>query len=181
MKKEDNPFILTDSRKIYKNPWIDVREDSVIRPGGKPGIFGVVEIQPGVSVVPLASDGTMYLVRQYRYVQQAYVLECMSGGMDAGEEPLVTAKRELREELGGESDEWTSLGTIRSFGTVNGTAHLFLAQNTVLKYPQHTDEGEVIEICPMPFTVAYEKVQSGEITHAPSVAAILKTYILLNQ
>lgn len=180
MKKEDNPFILTDSKKIYKNPWIEVREDAVIRPGGKPGIFGVVDIQPGVSVVALDTEGNIFLIRQYRYVREAYVLECMSGGMDAGEEPLATAKRELREEMGGESDSWTSLGSVLSFGTVNGVAHLFLAQNTMLRHLQNTDEGEVIEICKMSFTEAYQKVQSGEITHAPSVAAILKTHILLN-
>ncbi len=181
MKKEDNPFIFKSSKPIYENPWIKVHEDSVIRPGGKPGIFGVVKIQPGISVVPLDTEGNIYLIRQYRYVLKQYVLECMSGGMDPGETPLETAKRELREEIGGESNDWTPLGLVHAFGSVDGTAYLFLAKNTEIKYPQQTDEGEVIEVVKMPFIEAYQKVQSGDILHAPSVAAILKTHILLNR
>ena len=68
-----------DRAVLYSNPWITVREDRVIQPDGEEGAFGVVEMKPGVSVLPVDDDGTAYLVRVYRYTLARNSLEALAG------------------------------------------------------------------------------------------------------
>lgn len=62
-----NPWQKLSSKIVYQNPWIKVREDQVIQPNGKKGIYGVVEISPAVFVVAMEKDRTIYFVELYRY------------------------------------------------------------------------------------------------------------------
>jgi 8-oxo-dGTP pyrophosphatase MutT (NUDIX family) len=104
-----NPWTTVSSREVYSNPWIRVREDQVISPGGKAGIYGVVESKPATGVV--AADGDyLYLVGQYRYPTQNYSWEIIEGGADHGESPLQAAQRELKEEAGLTACHWEQLG-----------------------------------------------------------------------
>ncbi|HCA02589.1 MAG TPA: hypothetical protein DEO68_10465 [Halomonas campaniensis] len=75
-------FTVTSSKTIYKNPWIEVTEDSVIRPEGDRGIFGTVDMKDGVAILPLFSDGTVLLAREYKYAQDAEMIEIIGGGID---------------------------------------------------------------------------------------------------
>lgn len=180
--KDINPFKLKNSKVVYQNTWIHVREDSVIRPGGKDGIFGIVNMQDGVTVVALDHEQNIFLTFEYAYATERYSLECISGGIGVGEDILDSAKREVQEEIGGVSSEWVSLGHIDPFTSViRSINYLYLAKDVVLEHPQNTEEGEVIQVLRIPFNEAYSKVVSGEITHGASVTGILKTHILLNQ
>jgi 8-oxo-dGTP pyrophosphatase MutT (NUDIX family) len=177
--EDKNPFTLISSKEVYKNPWITVREDTVIRPGGKEGIFGVVDILPGVSVLPMDAQGTVYLTREFKYAHNSFMLECVNGGIEHGLSALETAKTELAEEIGGESNDWIPLGRVSATTVVTcHTNTLFLAKNTSFPNPPSPEEGEIIEIIPMPFAEALERIERGEIVHAATVALILKTHIL---
>jgi 8-oxo-dGTP pyrophosphatase MutT (NUDIX family) len=167
---------------VYQNPWMKVREDSVVRPGGKDGIFGVVDMQDGVTVIALDQEGYVYLTHEYAYALGRHSLECVSGGIDEGESVLEAAQRELQEEVGGVSATWINLGVIEPFTSVIKSAnYVYLAKDITIQHTQNTDEGEVIEVIRMPFAEVYDRVVSGEIVHGASVVAILKTHILLNQ
>ncbi len=180
--EEINPFKLKTTKVVYENPWMKVHEDAVVRPGGKDGIFGVVDMRDGVTVIALDKENNVYLTREYAYAVARHSLECISGGIDKGETVLETAQRELQEEIGGVSKDWIDLGNIDPFTSViKSVNHLYLAKNVVVEYVQNTDEGEVIEVIKMPFSEVYAKVRTGEITHGASVVAILKTHVLLNQ
>ena len=96
-----NPWTTLETRPVYENPWIAVREDQVLRPDGQPGIYGVVHFKnKAIGVLPVDDDGHVWLVGQYRYPLDAYSWEIPEGGGPEGEDPEETARRELREETG---------------------------------------------------------------------------------
>lgn len=122
----------TSSRLKYRNAWISVREDGVIYPNGKPGIYGVLEKGPGVCIVPIASDGGIYLLRQYRYTIDAPAWELPAGSMNTGESEGAAARRELAEELGMSAAKLKRLG---NFYTALGheTAEIIVFSATGLR------------------------------------------------
>lgn len=161
-------------RSSIKTPWISVREDKVVRPGGKDGIFGIVTILPGSSVLPVDEDGNVLLVKEYKYAVGRETIEVISGGIDKDETPLAAAKRELREEIGAEAEEWTDLGSIDPFTTVvDSPNYLFLAKG-LSQFKPNPDEGEILQRLTLPYSQALEMVRNGEITHGASCVLILK-------
>jgi 8-oxo-dGTP pyrophosphatase MutT (NUDIX family) len=181
MKAQNGPWKVTGSEVKYTNPWVSVREDQVVRLDGTPGIFGVVDIQDGCSVLALDKAGNVYLEREYRYALENTSMEVVSGGMDNDESPLEAARRELKEEAGLTAQKWTDLGFINLHTTiVQCRNYLFLAED-IEEGARSLDPNEKIEIVKMPLSQAYEMVTQGQITHAASVALILKTKIAIRQ
>lgn len=175
-----NPWRTLSSRVVYENPWITVREDQVIRPDGKPGIYSVVEIPASAGVVALGAHDQIALVSQWRYTLGKISLEIPTGGSEPGESPLEAARRELAEEAGLEAGEWTTLGSIdNSNGSTTDVSHIFLARALApLPGGQRRQGDEQIEVVWRPFREALELVLAGEITESVSVAGILKAAVL---
>jgi 8-oxo-dGTP pyrophosphatase MutT (NUDIX family) len=168
------PYTVLSSQVQYQNPWMRVREDRVIRPGGSEGLFGVVEMVGGSSVLAVDDDENAYLVREYKYAVGRDSLEVVSGAIDAGETPMEAAKRELREEAGLFAAEWHELGTVDPFTTaIHCTNHLFLAKS-LSPTAADPDDGEEISLVRVPFGAALQMVLAGEITHASSCILILR-------
>lgn len=116
------------SRRVYDNPWISVREDDVRHPDGSPGIYGVLDLKhPAVFVVATTDADEVVLVRQERYTIGRSSLEVPAGGTD-GEEPLVAARRELREETGYGARELRVIADVYSLnGVCNAPGHVVIA------------------------------------------------------
>jgi 8-oxo-dGTP pyrophosphatase MutT (NUDIX family) len=173
-----NPWRTLSSRTIYRNPWLVLREDRVIRPDGAEGIYSVVEMRPSCGVVAINEENQIALVGQWRYVHNKYSLEIPTGGSEQDEAPLDAAKRELQEETGLTARDWMALGTIdNSNGVTTDIAHLFLARNLTTGPPVPQGD-EQVELRWLPFADAVLSVIKGEITESVSVAAILKTEFL---
>lgn len=182
--KQHGPWKITRSEVKYKNPWIEVREDAVIRPDGKPGIYGVVKFSKGtgVSVLAIDGDGFVYLTREFKYASGKEHLEVVSGGLFPEEAPLEAAKRELSEELGINATQWTEVGSVEPFTAIfEHEMHLFIAQN--LSFAEHKREGTelTMQMVKMKFEEAVEKVMQNQITHGPSCVLILKAARLLKK
>jgi len=114
----ENPFQRLNSREIYANRWIQLREDDVIRPGGESGKFGVVTMRSGSSVLAVNKQQEVYLVKEYKYAAGRDSIEVISGAIEDGEAPIAAAKRELLEEAGLSSERWLDLGQVDPFTTV---------------------------------------------------------------
>lgn len=88
------------SEIVYRNRWMTVREDRILRANGLPGLYGVVE-KPDFSVIAAVEGRQIYLVEQYRYPVQGRYWELPQGSHEEGGlTPLELAAAELREETG---------------------------------------------------------------------------------
>jgi 8-oxo-dGTP pyrophosphatase MutT (NUDIX family) len=94
----------------YRNPWIELYHDEVVRPDGGPGIYGVVHfLTRAVGVLAVGDDGRILLVGQHRYTLDEYSWEIPEGGVNEDESMEAGARRELREETGFEASSWRFL------------------------------------------------------------------------
>jgi ADP-ribose pyrophosphatase len=176
-----NPHGFVSSREVYRNPWMRVREDQVIRPGGERGLFGVVEMKPGATVLALSRDDEVYLVREYKYAVGRASTELISGAIEPRETPLEAARRELREEAGLLASEWIDMGQVDPFTTaVSSPNHLFLARG-LSEGERQPDPGEVLHLERKPLDEAVGMALAGGITHAASVILLLKVEHLLRR
>jgi len=180
MSRKHGPWTITETVEKHRDDFIEVHEDHVIRPDGEPGTYANVKLKAGVSVLPIEADGTVYLTRQFRYAKGAQSIEAVSGGIDA-EDALVSARRELHEELGIEAKELISLGQMEmDTSIINSPVNLFLARE--LQFTEAEQEGtESIEMYKTTLERATEMVLNSEITHSPSCVLILKAALYLQR
>ena len=80
------PWQIRSSHEVYRDPWIAVRRDEVIRPDGADGTHVLVWMKPGVSVLALDDDGSVYLTDEFHYAIGRDSIELVSGGMEPGED-----------------------------------------------------------------------------------------------
>ena len=116
------------SREVYRNHWMRVREDKILRSNGVRGIYGVVEKHEAAIILPI-DRGRVWLVEQFRYTIQERALELPQGGWEMEvEDPEELARGELKEETGLEAAEMIRLGTLWiAYGFTRQKQHVFLA------------------------------------------------------
>jgi ADP-ribose pyrophosphatase len=173
------PWKILHTDSVYRDPYVEVTRDDVIRPDGKPGTHVKVFMKPGVSVLAMDAQKNVYLTHEFHYAIGRYSTELASGGIEKGESALSTAQRELREELGIVANDWLDLGSVHPFTTIiESPTQLYLA--TDLTFTESAPEGtELIDCVKMKLSEAIDKVLAGEIFHAPSCVAILKSATLV--
>lgn len=178
----DNPWQRIGTRVIYANSWLRLREDTVIRPDGREGIYGVVEISPTVGIVAINDADDVALVTQWRYVHGKMSTEIPTGGSQSCDRDLLAAaRRELREETGLSAGHWRGLGSIdNSNGVTTDVSHMFLATGLVAGQDAQDPEERIV-LSWLPFGQAVTEVLNGSITESVSVAAILKVELLRRQ
>lgn len=149
-------------------------------PGGREFTRDVVRSPGAVGVLPLWRDTSghirVLLVRQYRPVVDALVIEIPAGMRDVvGEEPAVTAQRELGEEAGRRAEHLEQvLEMLPSPGMSDGTTVIFLATGlTHVPSEAHGPEEEHLELLDLTLAEAIDAVEHGRITDAKTVVALL--------
>ncbi|MBI4138941.1 NUDIX hydrolase [Candidatus Uhrbacteria bacterium] len=168
------PFTIKGTREIYSNPWIHVSEDSVERPDGSTGIFGIVDIIPGVTIVAMDEKNNVLLSHEFRYAVNRVSIELISGGMEAGEDPLDCAKRELEEEAGVIAEKWVSLGCLDPFTSVIRSPNWMFLARGFHEGKTASDSSEILSIERVPFSEVLQMVMDGKISHGASSVAVLK-------
>lgn len=139
-----NPWQTLSTKVVYQNPWMRVREDTVIRPDGTDGIYGVMESEDSVLIVALNDQDEVYLIHSFSYPASSWGWGLPGGGGD-NEEPEIAAKRELAEETGIRAKKWTSLGKLRvSSGLTTEKTVVFLAQGLSFGDRIESDDKDLI-------------------------------------
>lgn len=168
------PWKIVRSTEVYRDPWLTLRKDDVIRPDGDDGTYIVAQLKPGVSVLALDDDEHVYLTEEFHYGVGRVTIEAVSGGVERGEDALETAKRELREEAGIEASEWTDLGIVDPFtANVVSPTRLYLARR-LSHVGQDLEGTERIRVVKVPLNAAIRMVLESTITHGPTCVLILK-------
>jgi len=160
------------SEQVFRGRLLDVRRDRVLTPDGHEATREYI-VHPGaVLVVPLLDDGRVVVERQFRYPNNAVFLELPAGKREAGEAPLATARRELREEAGYTAARWTHLGVMHPI--VSYTTEVidaYLAEDLTHVGPA-PDHGEVIDIAAMSYDELLAAADRGEVTDMKTLATL---------
>ncbi len=150
-----------DSALVYDGKIIKVLRDEALLENGAAAVREVVRHKGAVAVLAVDEGGSAFFVRQFRYPIGQELLEAPAGKLEAGENPLDCAKRELLEECGVAAEGWIELGPIyTSPGFCDEAIWLFLARGLSQKAPS-PDEDEFLDIVKMPYAEALQKAQTG--------------------
>lgn len=169
----ENPWRTISTKLVYENPWIRVHENSVVRPDGELGIYGVVHFKNKAIGILAVEDGHIYLVGQYRYTLNAYSWEIPEGGCPEGEEPLVAAKRELEEETGLLAANWEMIGQAHLSNSVTDEHAVWFLATDLSQGVRKPEGTERLLSRRVTLAEALEMIRTGAITDALSLLAIL--------
>ena len=161
---------------IYRGKIVNLRVDDALLPDGKPCKREIVEHGGGASVVFLRG-GDLLLVRQFRYAYGEELWEIPAGKLEKGEDPAVTAARELEEEAGFIPEKMTLLYTVYPTpGYTNEKIYIYRAEG-VKEGRVHLDDGEFLTSAFYPLEKTAEMIERGEIKDAKTVVAIQRVLL----
>lgn len=176
-----NPWTTLHGEVKFETPWISVSKYDVLNPAGKPGLYGVVNFKNlAIGVLPLDTDQNTWLVGQWRYPLNSYSWEIPEGGGPHHEDPLLAAKRELKEETGLIAQHYTELCRMHTSNSATDEYAIIYLARELEQAEAEPEEEEDLQVKKIPFAQAYDMVMTGEITDSLSMVAILKTKLLLD-
>jgi ADP-ribose pyrophosphatase len=163
--------ITLSTEPIFTGKIISLQVDKVQLPNGQTATREIVK-HPGAVAVLALHDNKMIVVEQYRKPLERSQVEIPAGKLDAGENPLDAALRELEEETGYRSD---SIRLISSFATSPGFAdeiiHLYIAENLV-QGESRPDEDEFLECEAITLEEAQQYIREQRINDAKTIMAV---------
>ena len=166
------PTVL-DTQQIYNGKIIQVRKDTILEQN-RQATREVVQHCEASCILPVDSDGNVYIERQYRHGVGRFVVELPAGKVDEGERPEACAVRELAEEIGAVCSDLIYFGPMLvSPAYCSEIIHLYAAKIDAF-LPPHPDDGEFIEVEKIPFTGLLQLIDEQQITDAKTVMLALK-------
>lgn len=162
---------MLSSKTVYKNPFMKIRKDKVVRPNGVAAPYYVLDRPSSFSIIiPLDKNLKTYLVGQYRYPTNFYSWEFPMGGV-SGLSPLKMAKRELKEETGLLAKKWQKIGQFQvAPGHCSQEAFVFVACELKQGEPE-PEENEFLEVKKMSIKRVGEMIAEGKILDGPTIVA----------
>lgn len=160
---------------VIDRPWLRVFEQRVRLPNGHEiQEFHRIEGPDWAAVLALTDDESAVLVRQYRHGAGESSLELPAGVIDAGEEGLAAAQRELAEETGFVAPVWQALAIVNTEPARHTTrAHLFVARGARRAGPQRVEASEPISVELISAGELGQRIDQREISHGVHIGAIL--------
>jgi ADP-ribose pyrophosphatase len=161
------------SKPIYDGRAVKIRVDTVRMPSGRETTREIVEHSDCVAIIAVDANDNVLLVKQFRKPVEKELLEIPAGGIDPGEDPETTVRRELREETGYLPERVERIGGFYSApGYCTEYLHLYLATD-LTSAPLHAEDTENIELVPVTINQIPSLIASGTICDAKSIAGLL--------
>ena len=166
------------SKQLINRPWLKARCDTVELPNGKIyDEYYVLSYPSWINVIAETEEGDIILERQYRHALGVVSTEICAGVIEAGEEPLHAAQRELEEETGYTGGEWQEIMTIApNPGVMDNLCHCFYARGVKKTSQQHLDETEDIEVFLCTKAEVKDMLVQGKFIQALMVAPLWKFF-----
>lgn len=169
-----------NSKTVADYKIFSIREDINESPRtGLSAPFYIIQSLDWINIIPLTPDKKVIFVRQFRHGSQEITMEVPGGIVETTDrDPMFTARREMIEETGYDSDNIINLGAIRPNPAIlNNRGHVFVAFDVYRKRDQLLDDMEDLQIVQMDLENVYKMIATGEITHALTIT----TFCLLEQ
>lgn len=161
------------SETVFEGKLLHVRRDTVRLPDGNTATREYIRHPGAVVILAQPDPRSVLLERQFRYPVGRHFLELPAGKIDAGEQPLATAQRELQEECGYRAAEWRRLATLHPcIAYADEFIELFLARG-LSHVGSRLDEGEFLEVMTVPLAEAVGWVRDGRITDPKTAIGLL--------
>ena len=160
------------SKLVYDGKLLKVRSDTVRLPDGGAAEREWIDHPGAVAVLAVTDAGELVMERQFRYPLSRDMIEVPAGKIDPGEDPLATARRELKEETGYTASEWAHVATVHlAIGYSNEHIEIYLAKGLGREMAK-LDEEEFLEVFTLPLATALAWVREGRITDSKTVASL---------
>ena len=161
---------------IYKGRILNLRCDDALLPDGRPCKREIIEHSGGACVL-YVENGSVLLVRQYRYAYGESIYEIPAGKLEKGEDPMLAAARELEEETGIKAERLELLFVdYPTPGYTDEKIYIYRAYEGV-KTETNLDDGEFLDTEFVPLTKIKEMLKKGEIKDGKTIIA-LQAYFL---
>jgi ADP-ribose diphosphatase len=162
---------ILSTKTVFTSRYFKVIHKDIER-NGKQFSKEFIERIPSVLIIPYNADNSIYLVSEFRDAFNKKVLNLIGGKMEQGDDPLESAKRELKEEAGLTAKIWKKLYEWELNVNMNSKIYLFAATD-LEKGEQQLEIDEEIDVVKFPVDTILEKVENGEISTTEDIAALL--------
>ena len=170
---EENQIKRIGRELKHKGKILDFYEDTMQFPNGMSAKWDFLHHNGAAAVVPVDTDGNIYMVSQYRPGVDRNSLEIPAGCINPGEDRKTAAVRELEEEIGYRSEKLELLLKFYSaFAYCDEYIEIYAATD-LIPGKQHLDENEFLAVEKYTIDELVEKIFSGEISDSKTIAGIL--------
>jgi len=163
-----------ETKQIFKGKVFTLQRDRLYFDDHPPHDWDLI-VHPGaVAIIPIANNGNIVLIKQWRRAINKIIYELPAGTLDSGETPLECAKREIQEEIGYKANTIIPFGGLYSApGFSTEYIHLYIAKDLIKSsLPQDTHEG--IDVCHLPLSKILQLIDTNEIDDAKTISGIMR-------
>ena len=157
----------------YDGKILKLEVDEVELPDGSISTRECVRHSGGAAVLCIIDDNVL-LVKQFRYLYGKEVYEIPAVKLEKGEDPIVAAAREPKEETGISADLIPYIELYPSPGYTDEIIHIYLAKNCEVGGKQRLDDGEFLSVCFKPLSEVLKLIETCDICDGKTVAALYK-------
>lgn len=168
------------TKEIFDGDILHIIKDDILLPNNKPATREMILHVGAVCIVAVTDDNKLIMERQFRYPIGDVITEIPAGKLDSKmEEPLLAAKRELKEETGYTADTWTNLGIFYPAPAYSDEAITLFMARDLHKGDQNLDSDEFLDVSLIPIEDLVKEVMAGNIPDAKTQMGILRVARIL--